>query len=188
MVVQVVLHSILYRFCIKQFLRQKTIIISHSCLFADNEWDFSQLIAKIKFLPFNICKVGNNVVSLQRDCGLITPATGLKPWVHISIEAIVSSATSSLMSMLTRHRWYRWSMRRSTLRADTAAWHDAAASASRWRRRCCVPTMTSHATHASCFVAWTLRRTRHSRHISTSIMWYALTWPTSPQDSGMRGR
>ena len=84
---------ILSRFSTNQFLRHMTTHISHSFLFADNEWDFSQLIAKIKFLACNTCKVRNNVVSLQRDCGLITPATGLKPWVHILIKAIVSSVT-----------------------------------------------------------------------------------------------
>lgn len=45
------------------------------------------------FLSQNACKVRIIVVTLQRDCGLITPATGLKPWVHILIKAIVSSVT-----------------------------------------------------------------------------------------------
>ena len=56
------------------------------------------------FFVLNACMVRNNVVTLQRDCRLITPAADLKPWVHISTEAIVRSATSSLMSMSIKHR------------------------------------------------------------------------------------
>ena len=52
----------------------------------------------------NTCNFRNNVITLQRDCGLITPATGLKPWVHILTKAIMHSVTSSHTSMLTRHR------------------------------------------------------------------------------------
>ena len=126
-------------------------------------------------------------VSLPMNCRLTTPATVADLWVCTSIKAIMISVTSWLTSMLTNRRWYLSSMPCSTRRTDIAALHAAAASASRWRQRCYVPTTTSRATHVSCFVDWKLKGTRRSGLFWTSTMSSASTWPTSPRNTEERG-
>ena len=55
-------------------------------------------------LPAFLSLNRNFVLSLSLNCGHITPATVRKLWVHLLIEGILSSETSCLMNMLTRHR------------------------------------------------------------------------------------
>ena len=47
--------------------------------------------------------IPNILYNFAKSCGLISPATDLKLWVHTSIEEIVSSATSLIKSMSIRH-------------------------------------------------------------------------------------
>ena len=59
----------------------------------------------LKF-AINVIKYGvipKYLYNFAKSCGLISPATNLKLWVHTSIEEIVSSATSLIKSMSIRH-------------------------------------------------------------------------------------
>ena len=106
---------------------------------------------KIKVFGLLFCIVFDLHYLCPRIVGISLLQQSNKPWVHILIEVILSSETSCLMNMLTRHRWYRWLTRDSIPRAVTVASPAAADLASRWRQRCCVPIMTSRATRANCF-------------------------------------
>ena len=106
---------------------------------------------KIKVFGLLFCIVFDLHYLCPRIVGISLLQQSNKLWVHILIEVILSSETSCLTNMLTRHRWYRWLTRDSIPRAVTAASPAAADLASRWRQRCCVPIMTSRATRANCF-------------------------------------
>ena len=106
---------------------------------------------KIKVFGLLFCIVFDLHYLCPRIVGISLLQQSNKPWVHILIEVILSSETSCLTNMLTRHRWYRWLTRNSIPRAVTVASPAAADSASRWRQRCCVPIMTNRATRANCF-------------------------------------